>query len=142
MRGEMLDGFFVVSEWQVMPHDRILSIADEIWLEGFPVNEAELFIEGFEVQLPEISDDLFEFEDSMRIGIDLEEQEYWGGDEMLHRGMPAQEEYDEQEYDDYHHQPPEHEYPDHYDHHEPPEYEYYDDGWQPEQDYFEREPYP
>lgn len=157
MRGEMLDGFFVVSEWQVMPHDRILSIADEIWLEGFPVNEAELFIEGFEVQLPEISDDLFEFEDSMRIGIDLEEQEYWleheppefdhydeywDGDEMLHRGMPDQEEYDEQEYDDYHHQPPEHEYPDHYDHHEPPEYDYYDDGWQPEPDYFEREPYP
>ena len=77
MEGNLAGDSFIVDEWQVLPHHRIFELVDEIWLEGFPLSDTELFIEGFEVSLPEFSDDLFDTGDSIRIGIDLDEQEFW-----------------------------------------------------------------
>jgi hypothetical protein len=77
MHGDIRNGVFIVNDWAPLPHHRIFELADEVWLEGFPLSDAEFFIEGFEVQLPEFTDDLFDPNDSMRIGIDLEEQEFW-----------------------------------------------------------------
>lgn len=77
MQGQLESGVFVVEQWDAMPHNRIFELADEVWLEGFPLSDAEFFIEGFEIQLPEFTDDWFDHEDSMRIGIDSEEQEFW-----------------------------------------------------------------
>lgn len=77
MHGDLRDGLFVVNDWAPLPHDRIFELADEVWLEGFPLSDAEFFIEGFEVQLPEFTDDLFDPNDSMRIGIDMDDQAFW-----------------------------------------------------------------
>ena len=77
LQGEIQEGIFVVENWVPLPHNRIFELADEVWLEGFPLSDAEFFIEGFEVQLPEFTDDLFDPNDSMRIGIDMEDQEFW-----------------------------------------------------------------
>jgi hypothetical protein len=77
MQGQLESGIFVVDQWDALPHNRIFELADEVWLEGFPLSDAEFFIEGFEVQLPEFTDDWFDHEDSMRIGIDRGEQEFW-----------------------------------------------------------------
>lgn len=77
MHGNIRDGIFIVDDWAPLPHHRIFELADEVWLEGFPLSDAEFFIEGFEVQLPEFTDDLFDPNDSMRIGIDLDDQEFW-----------------------------------------------------------------
>jgi hypothetical protein len=77
MEGNLAGDSFIVDEWQVLPHHRIFELVDEIWLEGFPLSDAELFIEGFEVSLPEFTDDLFDADDSIRIGIDRDEQEFW-----------------------------------------------------------------
>jgi len=77
LQGEIQEGIFVVENWAPLPHNRIFELADEVWLEGFPLSDAEFFIEGFEVQLPEFTDDLFDPNDSMRIGIDMEDQEFW-----------------------------------------------------------------
>lgn len=77
MQGQMNNDIFVVDQWQALPHHRIFELADEVWLEGFPLSDAEFFIEGFEIQLPEFTDDLFDPNDSMRIGIDMNEQEFW-----------------------------------------------------------------
>lgn len=77
MHGEIRDDVFIVDDWAALPHHRIFELADEVWLEGFPLSDAEFFIEGFEVQLPEFTDDLFDIDDSMRIGIDMDDQEFW-----------------------------------------------------------------
>lgn len=77
MHGDLRDGLFIVDDWAPLPHDRIFELADEVWLEGFPLSDAEFFIEGFEVQLPDFTDDLFDPNDSMRIGIDMDDQEFW-----------------------------------------------------------------
>jgi len=77
LHGNIHDGVFIVNDWAPLPHHRIFELADEVWLEGFPLSDAEFFIEGFEVQLPEFTDDLFDPNDSMRIGIDLDNQEFW-----------------------------------------------------------------
>lgn len=77
MHGDLRDGLFIVDDWAPLPHYRIFELADEVWLEGFPLSDAEFFIEGFEVQLPDFTDDLFDPNDSMRIGIDMDDQEFW-----------------------------------------------------------------
>lgn len=77
MEGELTGSDFIVNDWQVLPHHRIFELSDEIWLEGFPLSDAELFIDGFEVTLPEFTDDLFDPDDTIRIGIDHDEQEFW-----------------------------------------------------------------
>ena len=77
MQGEVRDDVFIVNDWAALPHHRIFELADEVWLEGFPLSDAEFFIEGFEVQLPEFTDDLFDANESMRIGIDMDDQEFW-----------------------------------------------------------------
>lgn len=77
MHGDLRNGLFFVDDWAPLPHDRIFELADEVWLEGFPLSDAEFFIEGFEVQLPDFTDDLFDPNDSMRIGIDMDDQEFW-----------------------------------------------------------------
>jgi hypothetical protein len=123
MQGEVRDDVFIVNEWAALPHHRIFELADEVWLEGFPLSDAEFFIEGFEVQLPEFTDDLFDANDSMRIGIDMDDQEFWmdheppeddmqwqqdswqqDDDAFMRRGSEYQDsefEFDEPELDDY-----------------------------------------
>ena len=82
MHGDLRDGLFFVDDWAPLPHNRIFELADEVWIEGFPLSDAEFFIEGFEVQLPDFTDDLFDPNDSMRIGIDLDDQEFWMDHEL------------------------------------------------------------
>lgn len=77
LQGELQDGIFIVNNWAPLPHNRVFNLADEIWLEGIPLSNAELFIEGFEVQLPEFTNDLFDQNESMRVGIDRDNQEFW-----------------------------------------------------------------
>lgn len=95
MQGQVSDGIFIVDQWQTLPHHRIFELADEVWLEGFPLSDAEFFIEGFEVQLPEFTDDLFDPNDSMRIGIDMNEQEFW----MEHESPMDDMQWQEQEFE-------------------------------------------
>lgn len=135
MHGDLREGVFIVDDWAALPHHRIFELADEVWLEGFPLSDAEFFIEGFEVQLPEFTDDLFDLNDSMRIGIDMDDQEFWmdheppeddmhwqrDDDPFMHRGYEPEEpefegpEFDEHEFDEHDYYSPEHEHHDNFD---------------------------
>ncbi len=75
MEGHLDRDIFVVDQWQPLPHTRFFELADEIWLEGFPTPDADLFIDGFEVQLPQMDD--FIMEETFRIGIDMDDREMW-----------------------------------------------------------------
>ncbi|WP_420588966.1 DUF5666 domain-containing protein [Bacterioplanoides sp.] len=79
LSGELENNEFIVDDWQPMPLTRLLELADEFWLEGFPMEDAELYLEGFEVQLPEAFDGL-EIDDSISIGFDEDEDEFWFDD--------------------------------------------------------------
>jgi len=76
LTGTLVDGDFIVDDWQPMPLTRLLELADAFWLEGFPMEDAELYLEGFEVELPEAFDTL-EFDDSISIGFDDEGEYFW-----------------------------------------------------------------
>ena len=122
MHGEVRDDVFIVDDWAALPHHRIFELADEVWLEGFPLSDAEFFIEGFEVQLPEFTDDLFDANDSMRIGIDMDDQEFWMDHEPPDYDNASfdEAEFDEHEYDQY----------------------YYDDTYQDELEFDDQTYYP
>ena len=76
LTGALVDGDFIVDDWQPMPLTRLLELADEFWLEGFPMEDAELYLEGFEVELPDAFDTL-EFDNSISIGFDEEGEYFW-----------------------------------------------------------------
>ena len=122
MHGEVRDDVFIVDDWAALPHHRIFELADEVWLEGFPLSDAEFFIEGFEVQLPEFTDDLFDANDSMRIGIDMDDQEFWMDHEPPDYDNASfdEAEFDGHEYDQY----------------------YYDDTYQDELEFDDQAYYP
>lgn len=94
MQGELLDDQFIVSDWQPMPLSRLLELADEFWLEGFPVDSSELYLEGFEVQLPDVLEGL-EQDESIHIGFGDENDEFWF-DDAEH---DFNEEFDEEEFE-------------------------------------------
>lgn len=151
LQGKMQGGIFIVDDWAPLPHNRIFELADEVWLEGFPLSDAEFFIEGFEVQLPEFTDDLFDPNDSMRIGIDMEDQEFWMDHEPPENDMDQWQDQWQQDDDtfirrsidpqDSHHPDPEFNdqdfYPPEHDHHD----NYYPDDSYPG-DFFPDEHYP
>ena len=126
LKGALKGEAFAVDQWQPMPYDRLLSIADEIWLEGFPMDDAELFLDGYEVQMPDFIDDLFDPEDAIRIGIDVDEQTFWLEDALEH-------DWDEQDWhhDDWDELDPEYHEED-WDEDWEPEYDPYDQDWEQE----------
>lgn len=79
LSGELENNEFIVDDWHPMPLTRLLELADEFWLEGFPMEDAELYLEGFEVQLPDAFDGL-EIDDSISIGFDEDEDAFWFDD--------------------------------------------------------------
>lgn len=106
LTGELINDEFIVDDWQPMPLSRLLELADEFWLEGFPMEDAELYFEGFEIQLPEAFEDL-EFDDSISIGFDEDEDEFWFDD--------AEHDFNEEAFDEDEFEP---EYEDEFDDHE------------------------
>ena len=150
MQGEIRNGFFIVNEWQPMPHNRILSLADEIWLEGFPLSDAELFMEGFEIQLPEFTDDLFDINDSVRIGIDMDEHEFWMDheppefDDMDERWQPEDMMHHQNDFERHDRYEPEQYEPEFYqpDFDDQPEFDDFpEDDWRPEPPDFDHHPH-
>ena len=150
MHGEIRGDVFIVDDWAALPHHRIFELADEVWLEGFPLSDAEFFIEGFEVQLPEFTDDLFDANDSMRIGIDMDDQEFWMDHEPPEDDMQWQQDSWQQDDDAFMRRGPEPQGPE-FDEagfdesgFDEPEYDqhYYDDSYQDELEFDDQDYYP